>query len=631
MSTTEKYFKVGVGIQFPDLTYVTTADGLVGATGPMGATGPTGNDGATGATGNDGATGVTGNDGATGATGQGFTFLGPWSSESTYSSYDVVTDGGNTFVCIANAPSSTPTSNTDYWTMLAQQGATGPTGATGPQGATGVTGNDGATGVTGNDGATGATGPQGATGANGTSVVIIGSEAGIVDNTYLLAEYPGAVAGNGIIDETTGYLWVFGGETWASVGQVKGDQGIQGATGATGPTGDVGATGATGAFSGTLDQDVAFNGYKLKGGSYDGNTIELPTGYGPIISSAYENYVTIKAGVENDNFKEWKFNNDGSLSYPSLTTPHAGTGQTLRFSDPTQQVIITNAPATSGQPNSQRIVIQGSEGYSTGGEGGDIYLWAGNSGGGGGTGGDIKIDAGVGYSDSDGGTIKIRAGASDGGIGGFVEIHGGAGVDAAGPITLFSGDGYAKIKVDNDGIKLYDAYTLPSTDGGAGKVLTAHNNGTVTWEDVPNEANQALNTTSDVQFKSVYIPEGAADTTRKVIDGDSFKVSTYYLQSITGTSVIPLSSIPAGNYTTVKYLIQAIDTASGATRIHSQEMTCVYANGDLFETEYGIIYSDASLGDFNNVFSGGNIVLRYTPANDITSVDIVVYLTSIAA
>jgi hypothetical protein len=61
-----------------------------------------------------------------------------------------------------------------------------------------------------------------------------------------LAEYPGAVAGNGIIDESTGYLWVFGGTTWASVGQIKGDQGLQGATGATGPQGETGATGATG-------------------------------------------------------------------------------------------------------------------------------------------------------------------------------------------------------------------------------------------------------------------------------------------------------------------------------------------------------------------------------------------------
>ena len=388
----------------PYTSWYINLSGVNGNIGSTGATGVTGNQGATGNDGPTGATGVTGNIGSTGATG--------------------VT--GN----IGSTGATGVTGN------IGATGATGVTGNIGSTGATGVTGNigsTGATGVTGNIGATGATGvigPQGEPGQNGTSVVIIDSEAGPVDNVYLLTEYPSAVAGNGIIDESTGFLWVFGGTTWASVGQIKGDKGNIGSTGATGVTGNIGSTGATG-VTGNIGSTGAQGATGVTG-------------------------------------------NDGSTGATGVTGNIGATG-------------------------------------------------------------------------------------------------------ASGP-----------------------------------------------------GANQTLNTTSTVTFKNVYIPEGDANTTRTVIDGDSFKVSTYYLQNITGTSVVSLSSIPAGNYTTVKYLIQATDTISGTTRIHSQEMTCVYANGDLFETEYGIIYSDASLGDFNNVFASGNIVLRYTPANDITSVDIVVYLTSIA-
>ena len=82
------------------------------------------------------------------------------------------------------------------------QGATGPTGATGPQGNTGSTGPTGPQGATGNDGAAGvagATGPTGSTGATGAT---------------------GAT----------------------------GPQGNTGATGATGPQGNTGATGPVGDY-----------------------------------------------------------------------------------------------------------------------------------------------------------------------------------------------------------------------------------------------------------------------------------------------------------------------------------------------------------------------------------------------
>jgi len=128
---------------------------------------------------------------------------------------------------------------------------------------------------------------------------------------------------------------------------------------------------------------------------------------------------------------------------------------------------------------------------------------------------------------------------------------------------------------------------------------------------------------------ALVIPEGSEAVTRAVIDLDSVKAYTYYKSGISGAGVVSLSSINPSTYTTVKYLIQAIDNNSGTTKIHSQEMTAVYANGNLYESEYGIVQSDTSLGDFTNTISSGNIVLQFTPAAGITSVSIVLYLTAI--
>lgn len=90
-------------------------------------------------------------------------YRGAWASGTTYSYFDLVTSGGNSYLCIntSGAPAGTAVTNTTYWALIAQKGATGATGATGPQGPKGDTG---ATGPQGPRGATGATGPQGPSG-----------------------------------------------------------------------------------------------------------------------------------------------------------------------------------------------------------------------------------------------------------------------------------------------------------------------------------------------------------------------------------------------------------------------------------------------------------------------------------
>lgn len=97
-----------------------------------------------------------------------------------------------------------------------------------------------ATGATGPTGSTGPAGPTGPTGPQGVSISLKGSK---VDVASLPA------SGNSVNDawivDADGDLYVWGGSSWTSVGQIVGPAGATGPAGSTGPTG-VGATGATG-------------------------------------------------------------------------------------------------------------------------------------------------------------------------------------------------------------------------------------------------------------------------------------------------------------------------------------------------------------------------------------------------
>ena len=93
-------------------------------------------------------------------------YKGAWGSGAAYDFLDMVTKDGSSYLCIAEdgAPAGTAVTNTTYWALIAQKGATGATGATGPQGPKGATGATGPQGPKGDKGDTGATGPQGPSG-----------------------------------------------------------------------------------------------------------------------------------------------------------------------------------------------------------------------------------------------------------------------------------------------------------------------------------------------------------------------------------------------------------------------------------------------------------------------------------
>ena len=70
----------------------------------------------------------------------GFTFKGPWTSASTYSVNDVVSEAGSSFLAVAANTSVDPTNDVNasagHWVLIAAAGAKGATGATGATGGT---------------------------------------------------------------------------------------------------------------------------------------------------------------------------------------------------------------------------------------------------------------------------------------------------------------------------------------------------------------------------------------------------------------------------------------------------------------------------------------------------------------
>lgn len=180
----------------------------------------------------------------------------------------------------------------------------------------------------------------------------------------------------------------------------------------------------------TLDYVVSTDSYNRDGVT---GYITLPSVYNQV--EARQDGIWIK----NANWSEdptftnyWQFKTDGSISFPTRpSNARAGYGEILQFGNNSSQSIITGPPAQDGSA-AQRIVVQGQNGSSTGGEGGDVYLWAGSGVANNATGGDIKVDAGQGTGTGEGGTVKIRGGYTPSGTGGSIEITSGYSTEGTG-------------------------------------------------------------------------------------------------------------------------------------------------------------------------------------------------------
>jgi hypothetical protein len=111
---------------------------------------------------------------------------GTWSA-GTYKTLDLVRYNGASYIA-KSTTTATPT-NTTYWDLVNQDGATGATGAQGATGNTGATGPQGTQGIQGLTGNTGATGDTGSPGAGVTPQTVgFTASGGTTSKTLTVAE-----------------------------------------------------------------------------------------------------------------------------------------------------------------------------------------------------------------------------------------------------------------------------------------------------------------------------------------------------------------------------------------------------------------------------------------------------------
>lgn len=164
-----KWAGTKLAFQNPDGSWADPVN-LIGAQGVQGPEGPIGKQGIQGPVGPQGPAGP---QGVAGPKGTSLNLKGAWAADVAYVcttvQIDVVTHNGSSYACKKShtSTSSILPTNTTYWTLIAQKGATGATGPQGSQGPQGIQGPKGDTGATGAQGPRGATGATGATGPQG--------------------------------------------------------------------------------------------------------------------------------------------------------------------------------------------------------------------------------------------------------------------------------------------------------------------------------------------------------------------------------------------------------------------------------------------------------------------------------
>jgi len=236
----------------------------------------------------------------------------------------------------------------------------------------------------------------------------------------------------------------------------------------------------------------------------------------------------------------WHFTKDGSIHFPyGPSNDRTGNGDVLRFATSFDQSIITGAPPTFANPTANRLVIAGQDGAAGDGydgEGGDIYLWAGEGGGTTGNGGDIKIDGGQGQGTGQGGYVKIRGGYSQDSEGGFINIDAGSSYNGAGgSISINAGDNSVDMEQYGGSVSI-NAGSSGNAMGGGSIVLSTYQAGKITLSGDGGEflndgsvANNQIATVGDV----AAVTSGGATGTFTSQDGKSITVTNGIITDIT--------------------------------------------------------------------------------------------------
>ena len=98
--------------------------------------------------------------------------------------------------------------------------------------------------------------------------------------------------------------------------------------------------------------------------------------------------------------------------------------------------------------------------------------------------------------------------------------------------------------------------------------------------------------------------------------GDSF-TDSYTAPVITVGVPVNLDAFPANMYRTAKYVVQIVDEGYTPNLLHSAELLVTHDNNGVstlgYIVQYGIVTNFNELGTWDSIYTGGNIVLQFTP------------------
>ena len=100
------------------------------------------------------------------------------------------------------------------------------------------------------------------------------------------------------------------------------------------------------------------------------------------------------------------------------------------------------------------------------------------------------------------------------------------------------------------------------------------------------------------------------------VDHDSLKPISASFSATTANQVA--DTFPAQSYRTAKYLVQM----TNGSNYHATEVLLIHDGTTVYMTEYGTIFSNASLGTIDGDINSGSVRLLVTPANTSTQVKI---------
>ena len=268
----------------------------------------------------------------------------------------------------------------------------------------------------------------------------------------------------------------------------------------------------------------------------------------------------------------WSFTSDGTTQFPLLNVDlHNGgvqEAETLQFSGEGTQCVITG-PTPVLDVNAQRLIIQGQSATGTG-EGGDVYIWA----------GDAQTNAG---------DIKIYAGdadASGSGNGGYVYIDGGAGVTSGGPIILTGGTSGPGA---GGNVELRGGSGITS-----GEIVLTSNSNTWTFN---NDGNTTIPDLKDIRDVSGNTAIGGGNRVKNYnsSSGSVVPIDENNIYAINTTTQATTVKLPASATTPIGYEFTVIDTIGNAA---SKNITITAESGDLIvsapsgiaiDTDYGLL------------------------------------------